>query len=251
MGRVRNVISVVLVVPVFALLELIAMIFGWGLRALKKERAADLTIHFILRILIAWIYLCVGVRVHVEGKEYVPKWGSKVVVYCPNHSSMVDIPVLYGCGMWCGLVAKQELFKVPLLHGLLLLLKCLPLDRTSVRAGLQTILKGVEQLKSGYPMGIFPEGTRSKTGYIQEMKAGAFKMATKVGAPIIPVAMKNTALSLERAKNFRLVHVYVRILPPIETAGMTREEQAVLPDMVHDQIKAAWEELPGPYGRKH
>lgn len=250
MRNLRKAIALVLVLPVFALIEIIAMAVGWGLRALKQERAADIAIHNILKPLVAWILLGLGIRVHVEGKENVPEWGTPVV-FCPNHSSIADIPILFGCGMWCGLVAKQELFKVPLLHGLLLLLKCLPLDRSSPRAGLKTILKGIEQLKTGYAMGIFPEGTRSKTGEIQEMKAGAFKMATKVGAPVVPVAMKNTALGFERAENLRIVNVYVKILPAIDTASMTREEQGFLADMVHDQIKQAWEELPGPYGRKH
>ena len=249
MGKVRNAISLIIVLPVFAILELVAMIVGWGLRALKQDRAADLSIHFILGMLVAWIALGLGIRVHVEGKEHIPEWGTPVV-FCPDHNSIADIPVLYQAGMWCGLVAKQELFKIPLLHGLLKLLKCLPLDRSSVRAGLKTIMAGIEQLKTGYAMGIFPEGTRSKDGHLQEMKAGAFKMATKVGAPVVPVAIKNTRYCFENAVNLRLVHVYVRILPPIKTEGMSREEQILIPDMVYNGIKQAMEELPGPYGRK-
>ena len=247
--RIRFVFAIIFIAPLFVVLSLLAMLFGNLLSALHLERASEKTVHFLLDILIAWILFWLGVRLHVEGKENIPKWGKKVC-YIANHQSMMDIPVLYGAGMWCGLVAKEELFRIPLLHGLLSVLKCVAIDRSSLRASLKSILKGVEQIEAGYPMGIFPEGTRSKTGEIAEMKAGAFKMATKPHALVVPVAMKNTRNTLEAIDSFRIVHVYVKIMKPIDTSLLSEEELKTLHSDVENEIREAYKVLPGPYAKR-
>ncbi|MBO8435533.1 MAG: 1-acyl-sn-glycerol-3-phosphate acyltransferase [Spirochaetes bacterium] len=247
--RIRVTISLIFIAPVFVVLAIIAMALGHLLNFMHLRRASEKTVHFLLDILVWWIFICLGMHLHIEGKENIPAWGKKVC-YIANHQSMIDIPVLYGSGMWCGLVAKQELFRIPLLHGLLKILKCVAIDRSSLRASLQSILKGVEQIKQGYPMGIFPEGTRSKTGEIAEMKAGAFKMATKPGALVVPVAMKNTRNTFEAADSFRIVQVYVKIMEPVDTSVMSEEELKVLHTKIEEEIKEAYALLPGPYDKR-
>lgn len=247
--RIRVTIGIIFIAPLFLVLSLLAMILGYLLHLLPLERASEKTVHFLLDILIAWIFFCLGIRLSVEGKENIPQWGKKVC-YIANHQSMMDIPVLFGSGAWCGLVAKKELFRIPILHGLLSILKCVAIDRSSLRASLKSIMKGVEQIESGYPMGIFPEGTRSKTGEIAEMKAGAFKMATRPKALVVPVVLKNTRQTLEAVDSFRIVHVYVRILPPIDTSLLSDEEMKTLHSDVEAQIKEAYAELPGPYVKR-
>ena len=248
MKKVRLTISIIFVAPVFLVLALIAMALGGLLHLVHLERASEKTVHFFLDILIVWICICFGVRLHVEGKENIPRWGERVC-YVPNHQSLMDIPILYGSGMWCGLVAKKELFSIPILHGLLRILKCVPIDRSSLRESLKSIIEGADRIKSGYPMGIFPEGTRSKTGEIAEMKAGAFKMATKAKAKIVPVAMKNTRCAFESADSLRPVNVYVRIMKPIDTAELDEEGIKNVHAIVEKEIREAFAELPGPYGR--
>ena len=98
-------------------------------------------------------------------------------------------------------------------------------------------------------MGIFPEGTRSKTGEMGEMKAGAFKMAIKAKAKIVPVAMANTRFAFEGAENFRIVHIYVKILPPIDTEKLSADELKDVHSVVENRIREALKTLPGPYGR--
>ena len=216
MGKLRLIIGIIFIAPMFVLLGVLSMIFGGLLWALRLRQASYAVVHFILGWLIGWIYFFLGVRVKVEGRENIPRWGEKVC-YVPNHSSMLDIPVLFGSGMWCGLVAKKELFKVPVLHGLLRTLHCVPIDRSSLREGFKSIVQGAERIESGYPMGIFPEGTRSRTG--------------------------------EMAENLRIVHVYVKILPPIDTAEMSPEELKNVHTVVEDEIRNTLKTLPGPYGR--
>ena len=218
--RIRVTIAIIFIAPLFLVLSLLAMLLGHLLLLLHLERASEKTVHFLLDILIAWIFLCLGVRLHVSGKENIQAWGTRVC-YIANHQSMMDIPVLYGAGMWCGLVAKKELFRIPLLHGLLSILRCVAIDRSSLRASLKSIMKGVEQIESGYPMGIFPEGTRSKTGEIAEMKVDSF----------------------------RIVHVYVKILKPIDTSALSEEEMKTLHSDVENAIREAYAALPGPYAK--
>lgn len=247
--RIRVTFAIILIAPLFLVLSLLAMVLGHLLLWVRLRRASEKTVHFLLDILIWWIFICLGVRVHVTGRENIPAWGKRVC-YIANHQSMMDIPVLYGSGMWCGLVAKQELFRIPVLHGLLSILRCVAIDRSSLRASLKSILKGVEQIESGYPMGIFPEGTRSRTGEIAEMKAGAFKMATRPKALVVPVAMKNTRNTLEAVDSFRIVHVYVDIMKPIDTSALSEEELKRLHSDVENEIRRSYAVLPGPYARR-
>ena len=242
MGKLRLIIGIIFIAPMFVLLGVLSMIFGGLLWALRLRQASYAVVHFILGWLIGWIYFFLGVRVKVEGRENIPRWGEKVC-YVPNHSSMLDIPVLFGSGMWCGLVAKKELFKVPVLHGLLRTLHCVPIDRSSLRDGFKSIVQGAERIESGYPMGIFPEGTRSRTGEMAEMKAGAFKMATKARATIIPVAIQNSRRLLEDPRGFGITDVYFKILPPIETRNMDEDELRLIHEKVEKEIRSAYETL--------
>ena len=248
MRKARQIIGMIFIAPVFIVLALVAMAAGGALHLMHAERASEKTIHFILSFLIAWIFIWFGIRLHVSGKENIPAWGERVC-YVPNHQSIIDIPVLYASGMWCGLVAKKELFKIPILHGLLRSLKCVAIDRSSLRESLKSIIEGSDKIKKGYPMGIFPEGTRSKTGEIAEMKAGAFKMATRANAKIVPVAMKNTRMTFEAADSLRPVHVYVKIMAPIDTSVMDEEEIKSVHSVVEKEVKDAYASLPGPYER--
>ena len=96
-------------------------------------------------------------------------------------------------------------------------------------------------MESGRSFIIFPEGTRYKgeEGGAGEFKAGAFRIAVKTGAPVVPVAISG-ARGLFEAHGNRATPgtVYVRVLPPIQTAGMSRAEQKQLPDAVRQTILA-------------
>ena len=106
MKRARLIIAIIFLAIPFVILSVFTIVLGNLLRVLKLRRASEKTVHFLLIILIRWIFICVGLRLHTEGRENIPAWGTKVC-YISNHQSMMDIPVLYGAGMWCGLVAKE------------------------------------------------------------------------------------------------------------------------------------------------
>ncbi|WP_221565221.1 1-acyl-sn-glycerol-3-phosphate acyltransferase [Alkalihalobacillus sp. TS-13] len=127
-----------------------------------------------------------GYKLQVIGLENVPKEDG--VLICSNHISYLD-PPLVGCssGRTVHFMAKAELFKMPVLKGILPKIHAFP-----VRRGMsdkQALRKGLEILRSGKAVGLFPEGTRSKTGSIADGLAGAGFFALKTDAKVVPCAI--------------------------------------------------------------
>lgn len=177
-----------------------------------------------------------GLELTVEGMENVPEEAT-LTVY--NHQSYVDILVLIAyMPNTHSMVAKKELEKIPLLSAWMRAGNCLFIDRSSARAGMRCIQQGADLLKSGVNVTIAPEGTRSKGGPMAPFKGGAFKMATKAGAPVLPVALNGTYKIYEGNGNrVKPGKVTLTVLPPIPTANISREEEKALPDKVAEQIK--------------
>ena len=166
-----------------------------------------------------------GVRLSVEGLDNIPKDGP--CVFVANHRY--------------GILAKEELGKIPLLNRWMKLLGCVFVQRDDVRASVRALNDATAIVESGRSFIIFPEGTRYKgeEGGAGEFKAGAFRIAVKTGAPVVPVAISG-ARGLFEAHGNRATPgtVHVRVLPPIRTAGMSRAEQKQLPDAVRQTILA-------------
>ena len=181
-----------------------------------------------------------GVRLSVEGLDNIPKDGP--CVFVANHRSYYDIPLLLaGLDEPYGILAKEELGKIPLLNRWMRLLGCVFVQRDDVRASVRALNDATAIVESGRSFIIFPEGTRYKgeEGGAGEFKAGAFRIAVKTGAPVVPVAISG-ARGLFEAHGNRATPgtVHVRVLPPIRTADMSRAEQKQLPDAVRQTILA-------------
>lgn len=179
-----------------------------------------------------------GAKVTVTGQENLPQSGAYMVV--ANHQGYFDIPIMLSCvGEPRGLVAKQEIDRIPGIRMWMRYLHCLFVDRSSPRAGAQTIVDGAKLLESGHSLTIFPEGTRSKGGPMREFKAGAFRIASRAGVPVVPVTIDGSFRLMEGNKMLiRPAEVKVTIHPAIATAGMGREELRALPHTVKDTIEA-------------
>jgi 1-acyl-sn-glycerol-3-phosphate acyltransferase len=138
-----------------------------------------------------------------------------------------------------GFIAKKEIQKLPIISSWMRNLKCVFMDRKNIRQAVEAINEGVEILKQGYSTVIFPEGTRSRSDNMGEFKAGSFKLATKSGAPIIPVTIKGSYKLFEA--NGRMVKpadVEVIVSPPVQTANLSREEVNILPERVKEIIES-------------
>ena len=184
--------------------------------------------------------LRVSVSLSVEGLENIPK--DRPCVFVANHRSYYDIPLLLaGLEKPHGILAKEELEKIPLLNRWMKLLGCVFVKRDDIRASVKALNDATAIVESGRSFVIFPEGTRYKgeEGGAGEFKAGAFRIAIKTGVPVVPVAISG-ARGLFEGHGLRATpgDIRVRILPAIQTAGMSKAEQKQLPDAVRQTILA-------------
>ncbi|PHE81861.1 1-acyl-sn-glycerol-3-phosphate acyltransferase [Bacillus pseudomycoides] len=156
-----------------------------------------------------------GSTVQVNGIENVPK--DKPVLVVSNHQSDMDIPVLLGyLNKPIGFVSKAEIKKFPIVPTWMELMNCVFMDRSNRRQSLQAIKDGIELLKNGHSIVIFPEGTRSKAGEMGEFKAGSFHLAVKAGVAILPVTVDGTYKMFETNGNrMKPAHATVTISKPI------------------------------------
>uniref|UniRef100_Q3AUB0 1-acyl-sn-glycerol-3-phosphate acyltransferase n=1 Tax=Chlorobium chlorochromatii (strain CaD3) TaxID=340177 RepID=Q3AUB0_CHLCH len=129
-----------------------------------------------------------GIKIEVIGSEnYNPAQHYLVV---SNHAGMADIPLLLGCmKLNLRFLAKEELGRVPIFGTALRRSGYVMIKRGQNREAMQSLLAAAEVLKSGRSVHIFPEGTRSATGELLPFKRGAFLVAIKGGAPVLPVTI--------------------------------------------------------------
>ncbi len=180
-----------------------------------------------------------GARMTVEGQQNIP---AGPCVFVGNHRSYYDIPILLtALDAPHGILAKEELEKIPLLNRWMKLLGCVFVKRDDIRASVKALNDATAIVESGRSFVIFPEGTRYKgeEGGAGEFKAGAFRIAIKTGVPVVPVAISG-ARGLFEGHGLRATpgDIRVRILPAIQTAGMSKAEQKQLPDAVRQTILA-------------
>ena len=166
-----------------------------------KGVARDLETIKVVRSVFKVLLKLAGVTVTVKGAENIPE--DTAVLYVGNHRSYFDILAGYTTvPTLLGFVAKKEMEKIPLLRTWMVNVNCLFLDRKNIKEGLKMILQGIEKVKNGVSIWIFPEGTRNPNEDITELlpfKEGSLKIAEKSGCPVIPVAMTGTADGGHRA----------------------------------------------------
>ena len=151
-------------------------------------------------------------------------------VFVGNHRSYFDIVLSYSrCPIRTGYIAKKEMERYPLLSNWMHYLHCLFLDRKDIKQGLKTILTAIEKIKSGISICIFPEGTRNKNKDELELlpfHEGSFKIASKSGCAIIPMAMNNTAEIFEaHMPKIKSTHVVLEYGKPIYVKELSKEDQ--------------------------
>lgn len=157
----------------------------------KNRRLSSVISQKIVQWAFRFVTFPTGMKRIVLGLENVPK--DTPVLYVSNHRSLADIPMAYiTVPNLMGFVAKIEIKKAPFLSWWMVLVNCLFLDRSDMRAGMKVILDGIDSIKQGYSIFIAPEGTRNQGTELLPFKEGSLKMADKTGCPIIPVAISGT-----------------------------------------------------------
>lgn len=174
------------------------------------------------------VLLLSGTRLTVIGEENIPK--DTAVLYVGNHRSFFDTVITYSrCPGLTGYVAKHSLEKVPLLSTWMKRLHCLFLNRDNLKEGLKTILLGIDQVKRGISICIFPEGTRNRNENEADLlpfKEGSLKITEKTGCPIIPMALTGSADIFENHFPWiRSAHVTLQYGEPIYPKDLSKEDQ--------------------------
>jgi 1-acyl-sn-glycerol-3-phosphate acyltransferase len=162
-------------------------------------------------------------------------------VVAPNHISAMDIPVLYTqLPFPFRIVANKNLFSYPFLGWHLRRSGQIPIDRTTPKTTIKTLSTAVEDLRQGISVVIFPEGGRSQTGQVQSFMNGAFYLAVKAQAPVLPVAIVGTYEMLPMDTfHIRPMPLKLVVGKAIPTTGLTLRDL----DSLAAQVKTAIEDL--------
>ena len=158
-----------------------------------------------------------GCEVEVEGQENIPK--DKNVLFVSNHQSNFDIPILMKyLDKHKGFIAKKELGKIPLLNGWMKAMHCVFMDRDNPRESIRAIREGIDLLKEGYSLVLFPEGTRSEDGNLGEFKSGGLRLAVKSKVDVVPIVIEGTSGIMKKGSILiKPAKVKVKILPLVKT----------------------------------
>src|SRR5713101_2528328 len=138
----------------------------------------------------------VGIRVRVQGLERIPPG---VCLFVANHTSSADAPAVVGAiPRRIAILLKESLFKWPIVGQVFLSAHFIPVNRSARDSAIASVEKATETLKAGQSFLIYPEGTRSPDGRLQEFKKGAVVMAIKAGVPIVPMACSGAHRVMEK-----------------------------------------------------
>lgn len=210
-----RIILVLLSVILFLIAGIPLLAVEW-LIGRRHPQAAAISQLRIVQWMFRFILFICGTKLTVIGEEHVPR--DVPVLYIGNHKSYFDILITYSrCPGLTGYIAKDNLARIPLLSVWMRRLNCLFLDREDIKEALKTILAGIDNIKNGISMCIFPEGTRNTTDeQMLPFKEGSFKMAEKTGCPIIPMAITNSAEIFENhLPRIKTAHVILEYGAPI------------------------------------
>jgi 1-acyl-sn-glycerol-3-phosphate acyltransferase len=219
------------------------ILFLWSLTVNKQKEVTKPSKFyrwiFVESVRIALFYL--NVHVHVEGKEKLPKPGTRFLVVANHLSNYDPMSVMYALRQhMLVFVSKPENFNIPLTGAIMHKTGFMAIDRDSVKNAIVTINKAAEYIKNDLSsVFIFPEGTRNRTEQpLLEFKNGAFKIATKAECPVVIIAISGTEFVKKRIP--RRSDVYIRIVDVVpadkvaelKTAGLSEHAYKLIYDNI-------------------
>lgn len=195
------------------------------------------------------LFAAQGLKFRMEGADNVPRTGGAVMVI--NHTGYMDFTyaglIAHRSGRLVRFMAKESVFSHPVTGPLMRGMKHIPVDR---QAGTASFRAAVTALKAGEIVGVFAEGTISRSFEIKEFKSGAVRMAQLAGVPILPTTIwgsqrvwtKDHPRRLGRTK----IPIYVNVGPPMMVARREDAEKATatLRERMTDQLHRQQEEYP-------
>jgi len=219
------------------------------LRLFGLRKAADNLVHFHIAAIANFGFWMAGVRCHVSGDvEEVRRRAKEGEGFCfvANHTSLLDVLLILGkLRVNMGFVAKIELLFIPALNVLIAMIHSVFINRRQLKKSVAAIRKATKRISKGYSMGIFPEGTRSKTGEIGLFKHGSFRMATESGAYVVPLTIKGVRQSFEDRKHiFQVRDAYLNVGKPVKAPDPNdRAATSAFATQIESSVKKTYEKL--------
>lgn len=175
-----------------------------------------------------------GVRVRVHGAQHIE--AGRSYVFLSTHQSYMDIPAMLGyLPAQLRIAAKKVLFRIPFMGWHLTRAGHIPIDRSSTQNAVSSMQKAASYLKGDICAFVFPEGTRSRDGYLHPFKKGGFKLAMQARVPIIPITIIGSRQVLPPDEIiFRAGPIDMYVDAPINTADLTDEDLEALMQTVYD-----------------
>jgi len=191
------------------------------------------------RYLVHWARLSLRlarIQVGIEGLERLDL--GSTYVFMPNHESFLDIILVFAfIPHNFRFIVKEEFFSIPLLGLTVKSSAQIPLDRKSPRKGLQSIKHAADLLKKGVSVVVFPEGTRSRDGKINEFKATLFVLPIRTQTPIVPVLIEGTFEALRPGSVLlKRYPMKVTFLDPIPVDFVSDKDRALLAEKVRQAL---------------
>jgi 1-acyl-sn-glycerol-3-phosphate acyltransferase len=185
-------------------------------------------------------------RIRVQGAENVRP--GEAYVYMANHASLLDTPALFaGLPHPFRIMAKRGLFWIPFMGWHLWTAGNFPIDRGEGRRTAMSLRRVIDRVSTGRSLAVFPEGTRTRDGRLQELKPGAFKIALRAGVPIVPISIRGTFKLLPRSTLVpRPGRIDVVVGAPIDTRPYGEGRLPELIQRTREAIQAGLEETAEP-----
>jgi 1-acyl-sn-glycerol-3-phosphate acyltransferase len=178
-----------------------------------------------------WKFRTTGVEIHDPRRPYVA---------VANHESFADIFLLSHLPWEMKWMSKDSIFKIPVMGWMMRMAGDVMVIRGDANSRLRALEEARDRLRKHVSVMIMPEGTRSGGGELLKFHDGAFRLAIETGSPILPIALAGTRQAI--SKGSWLVgraRAIARVLPPVETVGLTLDDVPALREKVRTMIGEA------------
>lgn len=166
-----------------------------------------------------------GLRIQIQGLERLDPKGP--YIFMPNHASFLDILLALAYIPYnFRIITKEEMFGTPFM-GWLLKRSCqIPINRSNPRKGLVSLRQAFNRVKEGISIVVFPEGTRTANGEIQDFKPTVFILPIRAGVPVVPVLIEGTYAALKRGSILlNPVPLKLTFFPPVSSASFKERDR--------------------------
>lgn len=182
-----------------------------------------------------------GIRVRVSGEANIP---AETCIFVANHVSNVDPPVLAPfMGKQVAIMAKREVFRVPILGWAMRSAHFVPVDRGDRESAAASVEEAIGHLRAGASFLIFAEGTRSIDGRLRAFKNGTFLMAIEAGVKVVPVSLSGTQRLMRKGSSvIRPGVATIRFGPAVDAKEYVLDQRGELRDRVHELVGEGLEE---------